>query len=118
MRVLICGDRWWKNLAAITDVLAQYPPGTVVIHGAAAGADYFAGVAATRLGFKVETYPADWTKYGRAAGPIRNTQMLSQGKPDEVHAFHDNIDMSKGTRDMVFKARAAGVPTVVHTMEN
>ena len=114
-RVLVCGDRWWTSLKAIADVLAEYPPGTVVIHGAAAGADYFAGVAAAKLGFKVEPYPADWDKYGRAAGPVRNSLMLSHGKPTEVHAFHEHIEQSTGTKDMVAKARRAGLLVTVHT---
>lgn len=117
-RVLVCGDRWWKDLKAITAVLAEYPPDTIVIHGGAAGADYFAGVAASRLGLACEVYRADWDKYGRAAGPVRNSLMLSHGLPTEVHAFHDNLDQSKGTKDMVQKARRAGVPVTVHTYQN
>lgn len=115
-RVLVCGDRFWKGgIAPISAVLEKYPAGTVVIHGAAAGADYFAGIAAERLGFEVEPYPADWDKYGRAAGPVRNSLMLSQGRPTEVHAFHNDFEHSKGTKDMVQKARRAGIPVTVHT---
>jgi hypothetical protein len=58
-------------------------------------------------------YPAQWHKYGRAAGPIRNQQMLAEGKPDLVLAFHDDIDGSRGTKDMVNRARRAGVKVEV-----
>lgn len=59
------------------------------------------------------TYPADWKTYGRAAGPIRNRQMLTCGQPDLVLAFHDALEISKGTANMVKIARKAGVPVVV-----
>jgi hypothetical protein len=39
--------------------------------------------------------------------------MLDEGKPDLVLAFHENIDESKGTRDMVHRARGAGVKVVI-----
>lgn len=116
MRVLICGDRNWTASEPIATLLSLCPPDTVVIHGAARGADTIAGRLAAEFGFAVEPYPADWNKYGKAAGPVRNTLMLIKGKPDEVHAFHNDIDKSRGTRDMVQQARATGVPVItVHT---
>jgi hypothetical protein len=115
MRVLVCGDREWTASEPIATLLNLCPPNTVVIHGAARGADTIAGRLATELGFEVQPYPADWSKHGKAAGPIRNSQMLAEGQPDEVHAFHNNIDASRGTKDMVEKARKAGVPVIVHT---
>lgn len=55
-----------------------------------------------------EEYPADWKRYGMAAGPIRNRRMLKEGKPDIVIAFAGG----RGTADMVRQAKAAGVPVV------
>jgi len=53
--------------------------------------------------------PADWEKYGKASGPIRNRKMFKLGQPDLVLAFHNDIYKSKGTNDMVFNvARPAG----------
>ena len=52
----------------------------------------------------VNPFPAQWSKYGRAAGPLRNTQMLSEGNPDIVLAFHDNIKRSRGTRNMIVQS--------------
>lgn len=40
-------------------------------------------------------FPAKWNEHGKAAGPIRNQQMLTEGKPDVVFAFHDDIASSK-----------------------
>ena len=55
-------------------------------------------------------FPADWIRHGRAAGPIRNEQMLREGCPDLVVAFHDDPGLGRGTADMVRRALAAGVP--------
>src|SRR5262245_34019618 len=113
-RILVCGDRNWADPRPIRALLSQYPRGTVVIHGAQRGADSIAGRLAHALGFEVEAYPADWRRYGKSAGPIRNKQMLTDGMPDEVHAFHSNIDWSRGTKDMVLRAREAHIPVTIH----
>lgn len=64
--------------------------------------------------FEHKEFPADWNQYHKAAGPIRNKQMLDEGKPDVVVAFTEiPLAESKGTRDMVEQAVEAGVPTFV-----
>ena len=105
MRVLVCGDRNWRNMAAIERELRKFPPGTVVIHGAARGADTLGAFLADKLGFEVIPFDAKWHIYGKGAGPIRNQQMIDEGKPDLVLAFHEDINKSVGTRDMVHRAR-------------
>ena len=82
----------------------------LVIHGAARGADVMAGSIAKNLEIPVRTFPADWERWGRKAGIVRNQAMLDVGKPDYVLAFHDDIQHSKGTGDMVGRAKAHGVP--------
>ena len=118
-RVLICGDREWDDPRIVNLVLdglmiRAFDQGRkmVVIEGCARGADNCAH-AYYRIGVDHEHYPAKWDEHGRAAGPIRNRQMLNEGKPDVVIAFHDFIPNSKGTKDMVEVAKAAGVPTYV-----
>ncbi len=109
------GDRNWTDTKIIRRELSRFPKGTRVIHGAARGADEIAGRVATELGFEVMAFPADWPKYGRAAGPIRNQKMLEflmRQDPEEpklVLAFHRNLGRSRGTADMVKRARSAGV---------
>jgi hypothetical protein len=56
---------------------------------------------------------AQWGRYGRAAGPRRNAQMLSEGRPDRVVAFHDHLSASVGTAHMLELARRAGLPSEV-----
>lgn len=113
MRVLVCGDREWGDLEVLLKRLEALPEGTVVIHGACRGADRMGGAVAKTLDFEVEEYPADWSRYGRGAGVVRNQQMLVEGKPDLVLAFHADIERSKGTADMVRRARKAGLPVEV-----
>ena len=146
MMVLVCGDRKWGNYRCDRCAKIVWPcpcciernksyedamvrefknfniscDKDVVIEGDAAGADKMAGRIATKLGFarghNLQVYPADWPRYGRAAGSIRNQVMLDKllaAKRDGVEvlvlAFHPDIERSKGTKDMVTRSRAAGV---------
>ena len=115
MRVLVCGDRDWGDRDTMVLVFSQLPwkKVDVIIHGDCRGADRLAGAVAEQYGKKVEKFPAEWKAHGRAAGPIRNQKMLDEGKPDLVLAFHPNLAKSKGTADMVRRARKAGVRVVV-----
>lgn len=50
MRVLVCGSRHWTDPAPIRAVLAALPADTVVVHGAAPGADTLAATLAKARG--------------------------------------------------------------------
>ncbi len=110
MRVLVCGSRNWTNAALISTYL-QNIGATLIIHGNARGADRLAGQSASQLNIPVEVYPADWDRYGKRAGFIRNREMLEEGKPDLVLAFWDGY--SNGTRNMIELAEGAKIPTLV-----
>lgn len=99
--------------AVLDQKLGFYGEQLVVISGMAAGADAHAAEWARRNNVELAAFYADWAQYGRAAGPIRNRQMLTEGRPDEVVAFTLNLQKSKGTKDMVTVANDAGVPTTV-----
>lgn len=116
----------------------------VVIEGCARGADTMAGhdwaeevqnsdqwgPAGREL--RVEHFPAMWNEhdsYGQAcwckakaggtcrgAGPLRNQAMLD-AKPDAVIAFHADLAHSRGTADMVRRARAAGIPVWIPVVQ-
>lgn len=109
MRVLVCGDRDWTGHQAMWDFIGTLSLEDVVIEGGARGADQLAGKYARARGIEVVVFPAQWGKYGKAAGTIRNQQMLDEGKPDRVVYFHDDLAASKGTRDMVNRATRAGI---------
>jgi hypothetical protein len=93
------------------EVIEKISP-SVVIEGEAKGADEMARDVANALHIPVEAYPAEWETYGRAAGPIRNQQMLDNGAPDLVVYFAVNLETSVGTRDMVRRAEKARVPVL------
>lgn len=110
-RVLVCGSRDYTDENKIAGVMLNLSIGTTIIEGGAKGADTIARSFAVRWGLDFEEYPANWKKYGKAAGPIRNKQMLIEGKPDLVLAFYSAKKKSKGTKNMVEQAEKAGVKT-------
>lgn len=115
-RVLVCGDRNWRDrlfLCEVLDTFHRLLGFECVIEGEARGADSMAREWAERARVPVLPFPADWATHGKAAGPIRNGRMLAEGMPTLVLAFHDDIEASKGTRDMVSRAKRANVRTIV-----
>jgi hypothetical protein len=127
MRVLVCGSRDYSATKPIeiylTGLKVEYGDDLVVIEGGAKGADSIAADWCKRNGFvKGENWlqfpitEEDWGKRGKAAGVIRNKQMLDEGKPDLVLAFKDDFDWflgSGGTENMVLQATKANVPAYV-----
>ena len=102
-RVLVCGDRRFKDRDTIKSWIQRIePPPEVIIHGGAEGADSLAASIAEELGIRVEEYRADWKTHGKSAGPIRNQRMLVEGDPDLVLAFP--FFDSRGTADMISRA--------------
>lgn len=107
---LICGGRNFtdNNLfgSAMRDFCnARGGVPSLVVHGAARGADTFAADWARRLAIDVVAVPADWEKHGKAAGVLRNQKMLDEHRPDFVVAFPGG----RGTADMVARARRIGI---------
>jgi hypothetical protein len=118
MKILVTGSREWTDLVIIISAI-QYvvehfgisASDLEMVEGECRGADKCCRVVAEQLGIKVIPEPAQWKKYGKAAGPIRNQRML------DVHpdiklclAFHDTLDGSRGTKDMVNRCKKAGIP--------
>ena len=115
MKVLITGDREGFSEYRMRTRLEELPEGSIVVHGACRGVDLQVNHWAKDLGFEVRAYPADWRRYGPAAGPIRNKQMLDEEHPDLVLAFHSNFDESKGTKNMLKQAKERGIVTELIT---
>lgn len=114
MKILVCGSRNWVDQGAIERDLRKLPKGTILVHGECRGVDNIAGYVGEQLGFVVRPYPANWDKYGRAAGTIRNQFMLDCEHPDGngkfidlLYAFHEDPGLGKGTKDMVERASKA-----------
>lgn len=114
-RVLVTGGRAYHDQHAIDraldEVFAACGGKLDVVHGGATGADAcaHAWVFASRARgahVGVEVFMADWRKFGKSAGPIRNRTMFLRGKPDLVLAFPGG----DGTADCVAQAAKRGVP--------
>ena len=114
MRVLVTGSRDWTDEEAIEVALAPLGTGgepVTIVHGACpTGADAIAHKIALRYGYEVEPHPADWTTHGRAAGPIRNQEMVDLGA-DLCLAFP--LSTSRGTWDCVRRAIEADITLTV-----
>lgn len=142
MRLLVTGDRNWgrvneepvdafkirrakqerEYLELVLDAVNHSPGVTELIVGDAKGADEFAvrwaksrGVQlAMNLDDKREPFKADWDTHKKAAGSIRNQDMLTKGDPEAAVAFHRDFMRSKGTKDMVTRLLNAGITVSIH----
>jgi len=109
MKILVCGGRGYNRrdvIFATLDNIHSETPISYLIEGGARGVDQLAYAWARERGLDGKTYPADWAQHGKAAGPIRNRQMLESGNPDLVIAFPGG----RGTAHMIGLAKAANVP--------
>ena len=100
MKLAVTGGRDYTNrksvFSALDRVHAKHPI-SLLIHGAARGADTLCSKWAESRGIPQKAFYADWDKYGRSAGHRRNRDMLDRGKPDGVIAFPGG----RGTAGMV-----------------
>jgi len=113
MKTIIAGSR---DGVTIHDVRAAveacgWTP-TVVISGTARGADQIGETLAAISGWPVQRFPADWDKYGKRAGYLRNEEMARNA--DALVAIWDG--KSNGTKHMINIATRAGLRVYVHTL--
>lgn len=108
LKAIICGGRDYGDWYQLSRELSRVKPTDICV-GSDRGADGLAIQWAQDKRASYRVMFADWTRYGRAAGPIRNERMLTEHKPDIVIAFPGGA----GTRNMVALARRAGVRTYV-----
>lgn len=96
----------------LLDKLASENDITHVIQGGADGADRLGKDWAHMSNIPYSNYPALWHKHGKRAGPLRNQQMLDEGKPNLVIGF--TTPESRGTWDMIRRAKNANVEVIIH----
>lgn len=109
MKILIAGGRSFSDKQFLFLYMDQWEDeATVVISGCAKGADSLGEAWAKSRGIPVERFPAQWSRYGRKAGPLRNIEMLEKGKPDLVVVFKGGT----GSKHMATIAKKAGVKTL------
>ena|SRR5271156_3821389 len=105
-RICVTGGRHFDETAYIFAVLDAHHV-EVLIHGdCPTGLDHWADEWAKARQIPVRKFPADWDKFGRAAGPIRNQQMVDSGEMDYLLMFPGG----RRTYDMYDKAQKAGIP--------
>lgn len=118
MRVIVCGGRYfgdapfmWRTMDWLHRSMPE-PGISGVIDGASddvtgpyMGADYWAHQWAIVRDIPTRRFHAKWSAQGRAAGPLRNAEMLSRGDAEMVVAFPGR----RGTLDMLRQAKAAGL---------
>ena len=116
-RILVTGSRDWTDTATIRHTLftvwqeAGSPAMTTLVSGGCpTGADAYAEVVGHGFGWAVERHLAQWDKHGKAAGPIRNKEMVDAGA-DVCVAFPN--PGSRGTANCMKLAKAAGIPVRV-----
>lgn len=114
-RLVVAGTRYYNNYAFVASKLDAYLADKrdkydiTIICGDAQGADAMGFAYASNHNLKIEHFPAEWGRFGSAAGPIRNKKMAQ--KADAVIVFWDG--KSPGTRDMIQNAKAEGLPCTV-----
>ena len=108
MRVLVFGGRDYGDRQRVfraLDALHAKHGVSLVIHGGARGADSLGGQWAQERWVPVKVFMADWSTHGKRAGPLRNQQMLDEGKLDSAVGFPGGV----GTADMARRLAKAGV---------
>ena len=111
MKILVTGSRHFTDKSYMKESIESVGHVVCIIQGEARGADRCAKEIAKEMGVECKGYPAQWSKYGKAAGPIRNQEMLDKEHPDLVLAFP--LEGSIGTWDMIGRCKKTGVDHMV-----
>lgn len=126
--VCICGSRFIHDMPRLERavehaldlwaVAGDRPVIVEAVSGGAAGADALGEQYARERAIALRIFPADWSKLGKRAGHWRNAQMIEyllslyrEGCDVGVIALWNGV--SRGTRDMIGRARAAGIPVYI-----
>lgn len=109
MKVAIVGSRTFKNLDGIRKFIELLDRGTIIISGGAVGVDRCAEKKAKELGMRTLIFPANWDRYGKRAGFLRNQEIVKNS--DYVIAFWDGT--SKGTQHSINLAKEMNKKLIV-----
>lgn len=111
-RITIVGCRDYNDYSVFYDFVdncfreLNLQNGITILSGHCTGVDAMAEKYAVEKGYNLEIYPAEWKKFGKAAGPKRNRIMVE--KCDFVIAFWDY--KSKGTKSLIDYANKFAKP--------
>lgn len=103
-RVIIAGGRDFADYALLSEKMDNYLSGIMddifIVCGQARGADSLGEQYAKEHGYQVNYFPANWKRFGKSAGYIRNTEMAKNA--DALVAFWDAASL--GTKHMIATA--------------
>ena len=108
MKTIIAGSRGFCDILSgwsFINSVHEHQPITEVVCGMAKGVDTHGKLWAKDKGIPVKEFPANWNKYGKAAGPIRNKQMAEYA--DAALVIHNG---SKGSLNMINQMKKVGKP--------
>lgn len=111
--LIVAGGRDFDDYYTLRDILDRHMLGrgdVAIVSGHARGVDQMAEAYAQRAGIPVATYPADWKRYGKRAGMVRNAEMADVA--DELVAIWDG--KSRGTAAMINMMRRRKKPVTVY----
>ena len=106
MKLAVVGSRDFDDYVWMEHCLLSFVAAEeieAVIYGGARGADALAARFASVHGIPLIVVPAEWKKFGRGAGPMRNAEIVRLA--DVIAVFWDGC--SRGTRDTLERARRA-----------
>lgn len=112
LKLIVAGGRDFNDYQMLVRELTTLAEGTYadraisIVSGVARGADALGARFAKEHGVKLYEFPAEWDRYGKLAGFIRNEQMGNFA--DALLAFWDG--KSSGTKNMIHFMRASGKP--------
>ena len=106
MRIIIAGSREYNNYEEAAKLIDKFikdvnSSNVVIVSGGAKGADKIGEEYAARNDLDCVVYKANWGKYGKQAGIIRNGEMAKNA--DCLLAFWEGE--SRGTYNMVNTAK-------------
>lgn len=119
-KILVCGGRHFESYGLLKVVLGKLIEKFYIdiskselVSGHCQGADMLGEKYAEEYGISVKRFPADWGKYKRKAGPIRNKQMIDyiSGFENKLVAAFTTAD-TVGTRNTMMLARKNNIPVV------
>jgi len=114
LNIGVVGSRGFDNYAELKSYLDSFvfiheDKDICIVSGGARGADSLAEQYATENGLRFQCFPADWGKFGKIAGFLRNDDLVKNC--DRIIAFWDG--KSSGTKDTIAKAERAEKPSYV-----
>ena len=114
--MVVTGGRNYADNATIFNVIRWLDP-TDIFEGGASGLDALARIAGKALGIRVHTDPADWARFGAAAGRKRNQEMLEEAyecaEASEKPLLLVSFPGGAGTRDCTDRAKAMSIPVLI-----